>query len=767
MPATPFTTDSAQPAGAGVHTSERIINLEIGGMTCASCVGRVERKLRKIEGVNPSVNLPLESARVIVPAGVSDEKILSTVEGAGYTARLKSDDATPAVEDEQDMRSVGSLRRRIWVSLIFAVPVFLMSMFATFQFPNWGWWAAALALPVATWAAWPFHRSTLVNLRHGGFTMDTLISMGVVSSYLFSFWQLLADPGMTAHAGHGMDHLLYFDSATMITVFLLAGRYIETRTQQRSSEALRTLLDLGAKSARVLQNGREVDVPVKNLLPDDEFVVRPGEKIATDGVVVSGRSAVDTSLLTGESVPVEVEPGTQVTGATINTSGSLTVRATRVGSETTLAQMGRMVAEAQSTKAPIARLADRVSAVFVPVVIGLALLTLVGWLVFTGDVNQAFVASVSVLVIACPCALGLATPTALLAGTSRGSQLGILIRSAQVLESTRALDAMVLDKTGTVTEGKLEVRDTVAFPGVELGTAEVLRVAASVENRSEHPIAQAISGAAENSFYEVSDFESAPGGGVRGTVTLHDTDTLPSSNNPADTTTLRVLVGQQSFLAGEGDELSSEQVRKLVKYQGRGFTTVIVAIDDTPAGLICLQDTPKQDAVTALTELKDHGITPVLLTGDAEPVARAVAIQVGIDPAQVFAGVSPEDKVRKVEELQNQGKRVGMVGDGVNDAAALARANLGIAMGSGTDVAMEAADITVMRNDLASIPTSMRLSETTLRIIKSNLFWAFAYNAVAIPVAAAGLLNPMIAAAAMAFSSVFVVLNSLRLRRFR
>lgn len=776
MPATPFTTDSAQPADAGAHTGERIINLEIGGMTCASCVGRVERKLRKIEGVNPSVNLPLESARVIVPAGVSDEKILSTVEGAGYTARLKSDDATPATEDEQDVRSVGSLRRRIWVSLIFAVPVFLMSMFATFQFPNWGWWTAALALPVATWAAWPFHRSTLVNLRHGGFTMDTLISMGVVSSYLFSLWQLLTGPGMTAHAGHamagaghGMDHLLYFDSATMITVFLLVGRYIEARTQQRSSEALRTLLDLGAKSARVLQNGREVDVPVKDLLPDDEFVVRPGEKIATDGMVVSGRSAVDTSLLTGESVPVEVEPGTQVTGATINTSGSLTVRATRVGSETTLAQMGRMVAEAQSTKAPIARLADRVSAVFVPVVIGLALLTLVGWLVFTGDVNQAFVASVSVLVIACPCALGLATPTALLAGTSRGSQLGILIRSAQVLESTRALDVMVLDKTGTVTEGKLEVRDTVAFPGVKLGTAEVLRAAASVENRSEHPIAQAISGAVDGSFYEVSDFESAPGGGVRGTVTLHDTDTLPSSDNPADTTTLRVLVGQQSFLAGEGIELSSEQVRELVSYQERGFTTVIVAIDDTPAGLICLQDTPKQDAVTALTELKDHGTTPVpvLLTGDAEPVARAVAVQVGIDPAHVFAGVSPEDKVRKVEELQNQGKRVGMVGDGVNDAAALARADLGIAMGSGTDVSMEAADITVMRNDLASIPTSMRLSEATLRIIKSNLFWAFAYNAVAIPVAAAGLLNPMIAAAAMAFSSVFVVLNSLRLGRFR
>lgn len=740
---------------------ERILNLDIEGMTCASCVGRVERKLRKIEGVDPSVNLPLESARVIVPANVSDEQVIDAVKGAGYEAKLQNPDSEEDTEEEKTgLRSLSSFRKRIWFTLIFAVPVFLISMFGVFQFPHWGWVAAALALPVATWASWPFHKATITNLRHGSFTMDTLISLGVASSYLFSLWQLLADPMMTAHAGmggHGMDHKLYFDSTTMIALFLLLGRYIEARTSRQSSEALRKLLDLGAKNATVIQNGREISIPVKDLRPEDEFIVRPGEKIATDGVVVSGRSALDTSLLTGESVPVEVAEGDEVTGATINTSGSLTVRATRVGSDTTLAQMGRMVADAQSTKAPIARLADKISAVFVPVVIAISVLTFIGWFAFTGDANAAFIAAVSVIVIACPCALGLATPTALLAGTSRGSQMGILIRSAQVLEDTRGVNTIVMDKTGTVTEGKLEVMDTVAFADAQDGAAKdsLLRAAAAVEARSEHPIAQAIfeAGKAAGELPTVENFESAAGGGVRGDIELNGA-------------TRAVRVGQKSFLSSEGIELSEAQTTQLHEQQERGFTTVIVALDGEPAGLLCLQDTPKSDAVSAIKELREQGLKPALLTGDAEPVARAVAAQVGIDPDDVFAGVSPEEKVEKVEQLQKDGRVVAMVGDGVNDAAALAKADLGIAMGSGTDVAMEAADLTIMRSDLESIPTSIRLSKATLKLIKSNLFWAFGYNVIAIPVAAAGLLNPMIAAAAMAFSSIFVVLNSMRLSRF-
>lgn len=745
---------------------KRVLNLDIGGMTCASCVGRVERKLRKIEGVEPSVNLPLESARVLVPAEITDDQIVTTVEGAGYSAHIKTDADNAAEEDDGGLHSLSSLKKRIGVSVLFAVPVFLISMFAVFQFSQWGWVVAVLALPVATWAAWPFHKSALVNLRHGSFTMDTLISLGIAASYLFSLGQLILHPAMTAHvsASHGMDHMLYFDSSTMVAVFLLIGRYIEARTSRRSSEALRTLLDLGAKTATVIQNGREISLPVKDLLPGDEFLVRPGEKIATDGVVISGRSAVDTSLLTGESVPQEVRPESAVVGATINTSGALTVRATRVGSETVLSQMGHMVAQAQSTKAPIARLADRISAVFVPMVMGISLLTFIGWLVFSGDLNAAFVAAVSVLVIACPCALGLATPTALLAGTSRGSQMGILIRSAQVLEDTRDVNTIVLDKTGTVTEGKLQLMHTLVFEdsaapnpnNTPLTSDDVLFAAAAVESRSEHPIAAAIAAAgksARGSLATVQNFESSAGGGVRGNVQL------PSGVRS-------VLVGQQSFLATAGIELSARQQEQLRHQQEQGFTTVIVAIDNAPAGLLCLQDTPKATAAHAIEQLTKLGLRPVLLTGDAEPVARAVAPQVGIDPANVFAGVSPQQKVEKIEQLQREGKVVAMVGDGVNDAAALARADLGIAMGSGTDVAMQAADLTIMRSDLESIPTAIRLSQATLKLIRSNLFWAFGYNVIAIPIAAAGLLNPMIAGAAMAFSSVFVVLNSLRLHRF-
>lgn len=753
---------------AEVFTGDtRIVNLNVGGMTCASCVGRVERKLKKI-GVEPSVNLPLETARVVAPASVTDQQLIETIEKAGYTASLKQDAVDQVDEAEQD-----SLTPRLWVAAVFTLPVFLISMFAAFQFPHWGWVVAALTLPVATWAALPFHRPAWTNLRHGSFTMDTLISLGVIASYAFSLWQLAIDPAMTAHAGHGasspgshgMDHMLYFDAAAMITLFLLAGRSIEHRTARRSSQALRALLNLGAKSATVLQGGREVQIPVKDLLPGDLFVVRPGEKIAVDGEVLEGRSAVDASLLTGESVPVEVGVGDAVVGATVNTSGSLTVRATRVGSDTVLAQMSRTVAEAQSTKAPIARLADRVSAVFVPVVIALALVTLVGWLLVTGDLNAAFTAAVSVLVIACPCALGLATPTALLAGTSRGSQLGILIRSAQVLESTKQLRTVVLDKTGTVTTGTFTLAEVIPFTGREDQDAGwLLALAGAAESRSEHPVARAITQAAQAAaeagtpLPKVTDFESAPGGGVRATL-LEQT--------PADESLpVTVLVGQPSFLVSEGVELSETHTRTLLAEQEAGRTTVVLAIGGQPAALLALHDTPKAGASEALAELRALGLTPVLLTGDAEPVARAVAARVGIAPENVYAGVSPSDKLATVTRLQEGGVGVAMVGDGVNDAAALAQADVGVAMGSGTDVAMEAADMTIVRSDLGSLPTAIRLSRATLRLIKSNLFWAFAYNTVAIPVAAAGLLNPMIAAAAMAFSSVFVVLNSTRLLRF-
>lgn len=731
----------------------RIINLNVSGMTCASCVGRVERKLRKIEGVDASVNLPLESARVIVPANVSDDQVVQAVEGAGYTASIKSEDSAEPELDTTSMHSPEMLKKRIWVAAIFAIPVFCITMFSVFQFPHWGWVVALLALPVVTWASWPFHRSAAINARHLSGTMDTLVSLGIIASYGFSMVSLIAYPYVTAHAGHdGMsahDHNLYFDSSTMVALFLLVGRFIEARTQRRSSDALRKLLGLGAKDVAVIQNGKEIRIPVKDLMPDDEFVVRPGEKIATDGLVLTGNSAVDESLLTGESVPVEVSPGSSVTGATINVSGSLTVRATRVGSETTLAQMGKLVSEAQSSKAPIARLADRISSVFVPIVLAIAALTFIIWMIISPDISDAFVAGVSVLIIACPCALGLATPTALLAGTGRGSQLGILIKSAQVLEDTRNVNTVVLDKTGTVTTGDVKVMQVEAFSSEADSYLEVLAPAAAVEQRSEHPIARAIAaaGSARGTLPESQDFTSYAGGGVSATL--------------ADGRT--VIVGKADFLNARQAFLNDYQRELISTKEREGFTTVAVAVSNKPVGIICLQDTPKRDSAKSIAELKALGLRPVLLTGDALPVAQAVAQQVGIDENDVFAQVSPEDKVTKVRELQNAGQTVAMVGDGVNDAAALAQADLGIAMGSGTDVAMEAADMTLMRSELASVPTALKLSRATLRLIKSNLFWAFIYNVVAIPVAALGLLNPMIAGAAMAFSSVFVVLNSLRL----
>ena len=789
-------------------------------MTCASCVGRVERKLRKIPGVDPAVNLPLESARVIVPEGVSDEQIVETINNAGYTAHLKNGpragagtnaSASGGGNQHSTPSMKGGFTDRIIYAAILGVPIFLISMFPAFQFPNWGWVVAILTAPVAFWCAAPFHRAALINARHGSSTMDTLVSLGVVVAYFYSLAQLLMNPALTAHVHHaggsfwsmftGHHAPLYFDSASMVTLFLLIGRAIEHRTRHRSSEALRTLLSMGAKEATLLRTDKQgvtkqVQVPVEDLMPDDLFLVRPGEKIATDGVVVEGTSAVDASLLTGESVPVEVHPGDTVTGATVNTSGSLTVRATRVGTETTLAKMGELVASAQETKAPIARLADRVSAVFVPVILTIAALTLVGWWLVSGDGAAAFNAAVSVLVVACPCALGLATPTALLAGTGRGWQLGILIRNAQVLEATSTVDRVVLDKTGTVTTGEMSVAFYGTFgdyesagdlSGISPDSADsknerslsVLRDAAAVEALSEHPIARAIAGFAREqgvlaegaSAPSVSAFEGVPGG-VRGV--------LSGSGDGAESGTPQlVLVGTPEYLQAAGAQLSEAQLALLDQARRAGLTTVVVACGEAPdeapsstsalqpVGMISVADTPKPEAAETMAQLRELGLEPILLTGDAPQVAQAVASQVGISADNVYAGVTPEGKSQVVRQLQEDGHRVAMVGDGVNDAPALALAELGIAMGSGTDVAAEAADIVLTRSDVASVVTALRLSRATLRTIKSNLFWAFAYNSVAVPVAVAGLLNPMIAGAAMAFSSVFVVLNSMRLTAFR
>lgn len=809
-------------AGTTVKSTEstRIIHVDIQGMTCASCVGRVERKLRKIPGVDPAVNLPLESARVIVPEGVSDEQIVETINNAGYTAHLKNgpragagtnasasggghQHSTPSMND--------GFTDRIIYAAILGVPVLLISMFPSLQFPNWGWVVAVLTAPVAFWCAAPFHRAALINARHGSSTMDTLVSLGVVLAYFYSLAQLLMNPALTAHVHHtdgsfwsiftGNHAPLYFDTASTVTLFLLIGRAIEHRTRDRSSEALRTLLSMGAKEATLLRTDKQgvtkqVQVPVEDLMPDDLFLVRPGEKIATDGVVVEGSSAVDASLLTGESVPVEVHPGDAVTGATVNTSGSLTVRATRVGAETTLAKMGELVASAQETKAPIARLADRVSAVFVPVILTISALTLVGWWLVSGDGAAAFNAAVSVLVVACPCALGLATPTALLAGTGRGWQLGILIRNAQVLEATSTVDRVVLDKTGTVTTGEMSVAFYGTFgdyesagdlAGISPESADsknerslsVLRDAAAVEALSEHPIARAIAGFAREqgvlaegaSAPNVSGFEGVPGG-VRGMLS-------GAGNDAENGVSQLVLVGTPEYLQAAGAQLSEGQLALLDQARRAGLTTVVVARGEAPdeapsstsvlqpVGMISVADTPKPEAAETMAQLRELGMEPILLTGDAPQVAQAIASQVGISAENVYAGVTPEGKSQVIEKLQAAGHRVAMVGDGVNDAPALALAELGIAMGSGTDVAAEAADIVLTRSDVASVVTALRLSRATLRTIKSNLFWAFAYNSAAIPVAVAGLLNPMIAAAAMAFSSVFVVLNSMRLTAFR
>ncbi|UVJ41701.1 cation-translocating P-type ATPase [Arthrobacter sp. CJ23] len=786
-------------------------------MTCASCVSRVERKLGKLDGVEALVNLPLESAHVTVPAAITDQQIVDTVNATGYKATVRespshthhvhtheqhdgghshggtehdhSGGAThmrqhaskrgtsehaehvgreAAAGDHQahtDHMSHGpaasKLRPRLIAAAILTVPVFAISMIPAVQFAHWGWVAAALALPVVTWAAWPFHRAAAINARHFASTMDTLVSIGVLAAYLYSAWQLFANPMMTEHPGmesmDGMGGGLYFEVAAVVTTFLLLGRYLEANAKAKAGDALKALLSLGAKDATILVDGVEHKIPADQLEVGDVFVVRPGEKFATDGVVTHGASAVDTSLVTGESVPVEVGPDSPVTGATINTSGRLLVRATRVGADTTLAQMGRLVSQAQTGKAPIARLADRISAVFVPVVLVIAVLTFVLWLVFTGEVNAAFTAAVAVLVIACPCALGLATPVGLLTGTGRGAQLGILIKGPQVLEDTRTVDTILLDKTGTVTSGKLAVDHTLALNG-HSGTT-VLTLAGAVEAASEHPIAHAIAAAAKAGLPDgaalpaVEGFTSAPGGGVRGTVVLEGTAST-------------VVVGRSGWLDQNGIAPDAAQQGTLSAQENGGATAIWVAVDGQAAGIVSLRDTIKPGSAAAIARLKELGIRPMLLTGDNAAVAAQVAAAVGIAPEDVLAGVLPEGKVEAVRKLQQQGATVAMAGDGVNDAAALAQSDLGIAMGSGTDVAIEAADLTVMGSDLGQLVQAIELSQKTLRTIKVNLFWAFFYNAVGIPVAALGLLNPMIAGAAMAASSVLVVANSLRLRSF-
>ena len=698
------------------------VTLDVGGMTCASCAARIEKRLNRIDGVHATVNFATEQAAVEYPDGVTTDELVAAVAATGYTATVPNTGATDASEPADETYTT-----RLTVSAALSVPVLILSMVPALQFPGWAWVAFALTTPVVLWGAWPFHRATWANLRHGAATMDTLISIGVLAAYLWSTWQLFG----SAHHPH-----LYLETAAVVTTLVLTGRFFEARAKRQSGAALRALLDLGAKDVAVIRADRETRIPIGDLAVDDVFVVRPGEKIATDGIVTEGTSAVDAAMLTGESLPVEVGPGSQVVGATVNVGGLLRVRATRIGADTQLAQMGRLVTEAQSGKADVQRLADRISAVFVPVVIALSVLTLATWLLTGGSAAEAFTAAVAVLIIACPCALGLATPTALLVGTGRGAQLGILIRGPQVLESTRRVDTVVLDKTGTVTTGQMSVVAT-------HGDDEALHLAGSVENASEHPIARAIA-ATVDEHLPVDDFVNHGGLGVSATVGGRS-----------------VAVGRLSWLAtGAPDAL----VTAAEHAEAAGRTPVWVAVDGEVRAVVEVSDTVKETAREAISELRSLGLTPVLLTGDNARAATAVAGEIGID--QVIAEVLPADKVDHVKRLQADGHVVAMVGDGVNDAAALAQADLGLAMGTGTDVAIEASDLTLVTGDLRAAPDAIRLARATLGTIKGNLFWAFAYNVAAIPLAAVGLLNPMIAGAAMAFSSVFVVTNSLRLRRF-
>ncbi|TCM46985.1 cation-translocating P-type ATPase [Kribbella sp. VKM Ac-2568] len=731
------------------------VELIIGGMTCASCANRVEKKLNRMEGVTATVNYATEKAKVTFDEGVSTDDLVATVEATGYTAALPTPPAADSPEPPDELKP---LRERLITSIVLAVPVVALGMIPALQFDYWQWASLTLAAPVVTWAAWPFHKAAWVNLRHGATTMDTLVSLGVISAFLWSLYALFLGeagrPGMTMpftlipSRGSGAEEI-YLEVAAGVTTFLLAGRYFEGRAKRRSGAALQALLELGAKDVAVLRDGAEVRIPADQLAVGNQFVVRPGEKIATDGVIVTGSSAVDASMLTGESVPVEVSEGDAVVGATVNAGGRLVVRATRVGADTQLAQMARLVEDAQNGKAAVQRLADRISGVFVPIVIVLAFGTLAFWLGNGSPTEVAFTAAVAVLIIACPCALGLATPTALMVGTGRGAQLGILIKGPEVLESTRRVDTVVLDKTGTVTTGRMALVDVLLADGED--RAEVLRLAGALEHSSEHPIAQAIArGAADElgTLPTAEDFGNVEGLGVQGIVDGH-----------------AVLVGRTRLLAEWSQHLPEALAHAKEHAEAEGSTAVAVGWDGKARAVLVVADTVKPSSAEAIRQLKALGLRPVLLTGDNEAVAQKVAAEVGID--EVIAEVLPADKVDEVKKLQAEGRVVAMVGDGVNDAAALAQADLGLSMGTGSDVAIEASDLTLVRGDLRSAADAIRLSRRTLRTIKGNLFWAFAYNVAGLPLAAAGLLNPMLAGAAMAFSSVFVVSNSLRLRRFQ
>ncbi|MGY1643695.1 heavy metal translocating P-type ATPase [Geodermatophilus sp. SYSU D00703] len=744
------------PAAAG----DSQVELAIGGMTCASCAARIEKKLNELDGVTATVNYATEKAKVSFTGSVTPEDLVATVEHTGYTAHLPeppkadAEEGRPVTEADDHVRG---LRQRLLVSAVLTVPVVAMAMIPALQFAYWQWLSLTLAAPVVVWGAWPFHKAAWTNLRHGASTMDTLISMGTIAALAWSLYALFlgtaGEPGMThpfelTIARTDGSGNIYLEAAAGVTTFILAGRYFEARSKRRAGAALRSLLELGAKEVSVLRGGHEQRIPVDQLAVGDLFVVRPGEKVATDGVIAEGSSAVDASMLTGESVPVEVGPGDAVVGATVNAGGRLVVRATRIGADTQLAQMARLVEDAQNGKAEVQRLADRVSGIFVPIVIALAVGTLGFWLGTGGGLAAAFTAAVAVLIIACPCALGLATPTALMVGTGRGAQLGILIKGPEVLENTRRVDTVVLDKTGTVTTGRMTLLDVVA-PGED--RKRVLRLAGALEDASEHPIARAIAKGATDqvgTLPPVEGFANVEGLGVQGVVDGH-----------------AVLVGRTRLLEGWSVRLSPELERAKAAAEAEGKTAVAVGWDGAARGVLVVADAIKETSAEAIGQLRGLGLTPVLLTGDNATVARSVATQVGID--EVIPEVLPADKVDVVQRLQGEDKVVAMVGDGVNDAAALAQADLGLAMGTGTDVAIEASDLTLVRGDLRAAADAIRLSRRTLGTIKGNLFWAFAYNVAALPLAAAGLLNPMLAGAAMAFSSVFVVSNSLRLRRFR
>ncbi len=749
------------------------VDLQISGMTCASCANRIERKLNKLDGVTASVNYATEKAHIEAPVGTDPQALITTVEQAGYTAKVRPTPGTMNhdehgsehssadgghVHETEGLDDLDLLRQRLIISAALAIPVILLAMIPALQFNYWGFASLTLAAPVVVWGGWPFHKATWTNLKHGTATMDTLISMGTIAAFLWSivalFFGTAGEPGMkhgftfTIGQTSGLSNI-YLEVAAGVITFILLGRYFELRSKRQAGSALRALLEMGAKEVTVIHDDTEHLIPIEQLKVGDVFVVRPGEKIATDGVIVAGSSAVDTSMLTGESVPVEVREGDPVTGATVNTGGLLKVRATRVGADTQLAQMAKMVEDAQAGKADIQRLADKISGIFVPIVILIAIATLIGWLVTGHSAADAFTAAVAVLIIACPCALGLATPTALLVGTGRGAQLGILIKGPEVLESTRKIDTIVLDKTGTVTTGTMTLVDAIPAHGVS--REELLRLAGGLEHASEHPIAQAIAKGAVAELGElpaVESFENIQGLGTQGIVDGH-----------------AVLAGRESLLEQWAQPLDENlrSAKQVAEAQGR--TAIAVGWDGSARGILVVSDQVKATSKQAITQFADLDLTTILLTGDNKAVAEQVAKEVGID--QVIAEVLPQDKVSTVTKLQNDGKVVAMVGDGVNDAPALAQADLGLAMGTGTDVAIEASDITLVRGDLRSAADAIRLSRRTLRTIKTNLFWAFAYNAAAIPLAALGLLNPMLAGAAMAFSSVFVVGNSLRLRNFK